>query len=239
MNPSPKILIVEDNAEMSALVASAFKKEGYRVTAAGDGRSMMKIIENERIDLIILDIMLPGDDGLTICRNLQSSSSIPIIIMSAKGDELDRVLGLKMGADDYVSKPFSMMELIARAQAVLRRTGSEIRYELSENPNQYSFAGWVLDIAQRELINSEDIIVPLSTGEIDLLCVFLQRPKRTLSRDQLLDLARGRDAQAFDRSIDTQVSRLRRKIEIDPREPKIIKTVWGGGYILSVDVSTS
>lgn len=239
MEQNPKILIVEDNIEMSALVSKAFKKEGFRVANASDGRSMKKIIENERVDLIILDIMLPGVDGLTLCRDLQASSSIPVIIVSAKGDELDRVLGLKMGADDYIAKPFSMLELIARAQAVLRRSRSDSPQLDQEGISTYIFAGWVLEISQRELVSPKDIVVPLSTGEFSLLLVLLQRPKRVLTRDQLLDLARGREAQAFDRSIDTQISRLRRKIEEDPRDPKIVKTVWGGGYILSVDVSTS
>lgn len=239
MEQSPKILIVEDNIEMSALVSKAFKKEGFRVVVVGDGRSMKKIIANERVDLIILDIMLPGEDGLTICRDLQATSSIPVIIVSAKGDELDRVLGLKMGADDYVSKPFSMLELIARAHAVLRRSSSDLSQHHQEGISRYGFGGWVLEISQRELVNPEGIVVPLSTGEFDLLLVLLQRPKRVMTRDQLLDLARGRDAQAFDRSIDTQISRLRRKLEQNPRDPKIIKTVWGGGYILSVEVVSS
>jgi len=236
MENTPKILIVEDNKELSDLVARAFKKEGYRVSKAGDGRAMMRAIENERIDLIVLDVMLPGEDGLTLCRNLRATSQKPVIIISAKGDELDRIVGLKMGADDYLPKPFSTMELIARVEAVLRRADSIAIEHAETGEEQFQFSNWTLDINQRELTSSDDIIVALSTGEFDLLKVFLDRPKRVLSREQLLDLARGRNAQAFDRSIDTQISRLRRKIEQDPRNPTIIKTVWGGGYVFAVDV---
>ncbi len=233
----PKILIVEDNTELRGLISKYLKKDGYRISTAGNGREMLSILDKERIDLIILDVMLPGQDGLALCRNLRASSSKPVIIISAKGDELDKVLGLKMGADDYVTKPFSMAELSARIEAVLRRADSNSPVQSDTQHKGYQFSRWFFDLERRELIEDGDVIVPLSTGEFDLLNVFVQRPKRTLSRDQLLDLARGRDTTAFDRSIDTQVSRLRRKIEIDPRVPQIIKTVWGGGYIFAADVS--
>jgi len=237
MENLPKILIVEDNSELRDLISKFLKKEGYRVSKAGNGREMLSVLDKERIDLIILDVMLPGQDGLALCRNLRASSSKPVIIISAKGEELDKILGLKMGADDYVTKPFSMAELSARIEAVLRRSDNNASVQSDEKYRGYKFSRWFFDLERRELIEDDDIIVPLSTGEFDLLNVFVQRPKRTLSRDQLLDLARGRDATAFDRSIDTQVSRLRRKIEIDPREPQIIKTVWGGGYIFATEVS--
>lgn len=237
MENLPKILIVEDNSELRDLISKFLKKEGYRVSKAGNGREMLSVLDKERIDLIILDVMLPGQDGLALCRNLRASSSKPVIIISAKGEELDKILGLKMGADDYVTKPFSMAELSARIEAVLRRSDNNASVQSDEKYRGYKFSRWFFDLERRELIEDDDIIVPLSTGEFDLLNVFVQRPKRTLSRDQLLDLARGRDATGFDRSIDTQVSRLRRKIEIDPREPQIIKTVWGGGYIFATEVS--
>lgn len=237
MEITPKILIVEDNREMQELVSKALQKEGYRVSLAGDGKEMNRALENERVDLVILDVMLPGDDGLTLCRDLRTKATTPVIIISAKGEELDRVLGLKMGADDYLAKPFSTLELIARVQAVLRRTERETSSPSNETGKIYRFNTWRLDPDRRELIASDNVIVPLSTGEFELLHVFVQRPNRVLSREQLLDLARGRDTVAFDRSIDTQVSRLRRKIEQDPKSPIIIKTVWGGGYVLSAEVT--
>tara|TARA_R110000782_G_scaffold132359_5_gene224372 strand:- start:25117 stop:25875 length:759 start_codon:yes stop_codon:yes gene_type:complete len=237
MEMTPKILVVEDNREMRELVSKALRKEGYRVSVAGDGKEMNKALDNERVDLIILDVMLPGDDGLTLCRDLRSKATTPVIIISAKGEELDRVLGLKMGADDYLPKPFSTLELIARVQAVLRRIEREPTSPPNEPSKIYKFNGWRLDVERRELIAVDNVIVPLSTGEFSLLQVLVQRPNRVLSREQLLDLARGRDSVAFDRSIDTQVSRLRRKIEHDPKNPTIIKTVWGGGYVLSAEVT--
>ncbi len=237
MEITPKVLVVEDNHEIRELVSKALRKEGYRVSLAGDGKEMNRALENERVDLIILDLMLPGDDGLTLCRDLRTKAATPVIIISAKGDELDRVLGLKMGADDYLAKPFSTLELIARVQAVLRRTERETGSPPIENGKIYKFDTWRLDPDRREMIASDNVVVPLSTGEFELLHVFVQRPNRVLSREQLLDLARGRDTVAFDRSIDTQVSRLRRKIEQDPKNPTIIKTVWGGGYVLSAEVT--
>lgn len=237
MENTSKILIVEDNTELRGLVSKYLKNDGYRISTAGNGREMLRALNDEQIDLIILDVMLPGQDGLFLCRNLRASSSKPVIIISAKGDELDRVLGLKMGADDYVTKPFSMAELSARIEAVLRRADTGLSIAANEEFKGYQFSRWFFDLERRELIENNDIIVPLSTGEFDLLNVFVQRPNRMLSRDQLLDLARGRDATVYDRSIDTQISRLRRKIEIDPREPEIIKTVWGGGYVFATEVS--
>lgn len=237
MEITPKILVVEDNREMRELVSKALRKEGYRVSLAGDGKEMNRALDNERVDLIILDVMLPGDDGLTLCRDLRTKATTPVIIISAKGEELDRVLGLKMGADDYLPKPFSTLELIARVQAVLRRIDREPAAAPNESGKIYKFNGWRLDVERRELIAADNVIVPLSTGEFSLLQVLVQRPNRVLSREQLLDLARGRDSVAFDRSIDTQVSRLRRKIEHDPKNPTIIKTVWGGGYVLSAEVA--
>lgn len=217
-------------------MSRALKKDGYRVSTAANGREMFKAIGQERIDLVVLDIMLPGDDGLTLCRNLRVKSSTPVIIVSAKDEEMDRILGLKMGADDYVAKPFSMMELSARIEAVLRRAANGTSHKTEIDTVLFRFDNWTFDIDKRQLIGSDNITVPMSTGEFDLLKVFVERPNRVLSRDQLLDLARGRNAQAFDRSIDTQVSRLRRKVEIDPRNPMIIKTVWGGGYVFAAKV---
>ena len=238
MRSVPKILIVEDNRELRGLICRSLKKDGYRVAEAEGGRSMQRQLDEGRVDLIVLDIMLPGQDGLTLCRNLRAKSTTPVIFVSAKDDDLDKVLGLKMGADDYLVKPFTMAELSARIEAVLRRAESGgAATNADDDVDGYLFDRWFFDIARRELVEAGDIVVPLSTGEFDLLKIFVERPQRVLSRDQLLDLTRGRDATVFDRSVDTQVSRLRRKIETDSRNPQFIKTVWGGGYVFAVDVS--
>jgi two-component system OmpR family response regulator len=238
MQGAPHILIVDDHREIRDLVSRALAKEGFRVSAAADGRAMRKVLADSRIDLVLLDLMLPGEDGLTLCRVLRAESSIPIIMLTAKGDEVDRVIGLEMGADDYVPKPFGSRELVARIKAVLRRSQERAAEPSPDGrPRRYRFEQWMLDTGARELLRDDGITVPLSTGEYDLLIALVERPQRVLSRDQLLDLARGRAANAFDRSIDTQVSRLRRKLERDPAEPKIIKTVWGGGYMFTPAVS--
>jgi two-component system OmpR family response regulator len=197
---------------------------------------MRKVLADSRIDLILLDLMLPGEDGLSLCRALRAESHIPIIMLTAKGDEVDRVIGLEMGADDYLAKPFGSRELIARIRAVLRRSQDRGSAATGRQPRRYRFDRWQLDTGARELLGDDGVILPLSTAEYDLLIVFVERPQRVLSRDQLLDLARGR-ANALDRSIDTQVSRLRRKLERDPGDPKLIKTVWGGGYMFMPAVS--
>lgn len=242
--PQPHILVVEDNAEIRDLVIKLLSREGFRVSPAADGKAMHRAMADGAFDLILLDLMLPGEDGLSLCRTLRASSQVPVIMLTAKGDEIDRVVGLELGADDYIAKPFSGRELVARIRAVLRRTRSPSA-SLAANPDDaadtaagFRFDRWLLDTRKRELIRDGAIRVPLSTGEYDLLHVFVQRPQRVLNRDQLLDLARGRAAQMFDRSIDTQVSRLRKKLENDPTDPQIIKTIWGGGYMFAQDVET-
>jgi two-component system OmpR family response regulator len=236
MHEAPHILIVDDHREIRDLVSRALSREGFRVSTAADGRAMRKVLADSRIDLVLLDLMLPGEDGLSLCRALRAQSDLPVIMLTAKGDEVDRVIGLELGADDYVPKPFGSRELVARIRAVLRRARAE-HAEPVEKAAAYRFDRWRLDAGARELMRDDGVIVPLSTGEYDLLLAFVQRPQRVLSRDQLLDLARGRAAAAFDRSIDTQVSRLRKKLERDPADPKIIKTVWGGGYAFAAAVS--
>ena len=233
---APHILIVDDHREIRDLVSRALSKEGFRVSTAADGRSMRKVLADSRIDLVLLDLMLPGEDGLSLCRALRAQSSIPIIMLTAKGDELDRVIGLEMGADDYLPKPFGSRELVARIKAVLRRGREPAAADRRHRPERYRFDRWALDTGARELVRDDGVAVPLSTGEYDLLIALVERPQRVLSRDQLLDLARGRSAAGLDRSIDTQVSRLRKKLERDPGEPKIIKTVWGGGYMFTPTV---
>jgi len=234
---SQHILLVDDNPEILDLVRRFLIRDGFRVSTAVDGKFMRKVLEESRIDLIVLDVMLPGEDGLTLCRQLRTTSNIPVIMLTAKGDEIDRVLGLEMGADDYLSKPFSSRELLARIKAVLRRTQQLPSALENQDTSNYYFAGWELDLAKRELNSIDQIVIPLSTGEYDLLLAFVRHPMRVLNRDQLLDLARGRQAVGFDRSIDTQISRLRRKIEDDPKQPTLIKTVWGGGYIFTPTVT--
>ena len=238
MQGAPHILIVDDHREIRDLVSRALTKEGFRVSTAADGRAMQKVLSAGRIDLILLDLMLPGEDGLSLCRKLRAESNVPIIMLTAKGEEVDRVIGLEMGADDYLPKPFGSRELIARIRAVLRRSNEGISRGASEQrPRSYHFDRWVLDIGLRALLRDDGVAVPLSTGEFDLLIALVERPQRVLNRDQLLDLARGRSASSLDRSIDTQVSRLRKKLELDPGDPRIIKTVWGGGYMFTPDVS--
>lgn len=236
MQSGSHILIVDDHREIRDLVSRALTKEGFRVSTAADGRAMQKVMADGRIDLILLDLMLPGEDGLSLCRSLRAESNIPIIMLTAKGEEVDRVIGLEMGADDYLPKPFGSRELIARIKAVLRRSQG-LKEEPEQKPKSYHFGRWGLDTGARALLRDDGVTVPLSTGEYDLLIALVERPQRVLNRDQLLDLARGRSSAGLDRSIDTQVSRLRKKLEIDPSDPQLIKTVWGGGYIFTPAVS--
>ncbi len=236
MNAGPHILIVDDHREIRDLVSRALAKEGFRISTAADGKAMRKVLTDARIDLILLDLMLPDEDGLSICRSLRTDSDIPIIMLTAKGDEIDRVIGLEMGADDYLPKPFGSRELIARIRAVLRRNRAQQPVADRDKSKRYRFERWAFDVDKRELTGDDGVAMPLSTGEFDLLLALVEHPQRTLSRDQLLDLARHRAANTFDRSMDTQVSRLRKKIERDASDPKLIKTIWGGGYIFTPDV---
>ena len=238
MENGPHILIVDDHREIRELVGRALTREGFRVTAAADGRAMQRALADGRFDLILLDLMLPGEDGLSLCRRVRADSDIPIIMLTAKGEEVDRVIGLEMGADDYLPKPFGSRELIARIRAVLRRAHrAPAADDPPPTPRRYRFDRWELHTETRELQRDDGVALPLSTGEYELLLALVERPQRVLSRDQLLDLARGRTAAAFDRSIDTQVSRLRKKLERDPAEPRLIKTIWGGGYMFAATVT--
>jgi len=244
MDSSPHILVVDDDREIRDLLGRFLGKHGYRVTVAADGREMARVLADWAIDLIVLDLMLPGEDGLTLCRDLRSSSAIPVIMLTAMGEETDRIIGLEMGADDYLPKPFNPRELLARIKAVLRRAdlqpGRRAARGLADGEGEtaVAFAGWRFNLDSRELTAPDGVRVELSGGEYELLAAFVSRPQRVLSRDQLLDLARGRDSQPFDRAIDVQVSRLRRKIEADPANPQIIKTVRGGGYVFTPAVET-
>jgi two-component system OmpR family response regulator len=238
MTNAPHILIVDDHREIRELVGRALTKEGFRISAAADGKAMRKVLADSRIDLILLDLMLPGENGLALCRELRMQSNIPIIMVTAKGEEVDKVIGLELGADDYLPKPFGTRELVARIHAVLRRTRADpASAAVPAKPKRYAFDRWILNTEARELIRGDGVTVALSTGEFDLLLAMVERPARVLTREMLLDLARGRAAAAFDRSIDTQISRLRKKLEVDPSEPRIIQTVWGGGYMFAAAVS--
>ena len=238
MTAAPHILVVDDHREIRDLVGRALTKEGFRVSSAADGKTMRKVLADSRIDLILLDLMLPGENGLALCRELRAQSRIPIIMITAKGEEVDRVIGLELGADDYLPKPFGTRELVARINAVLRRSRVDPESP-ADKPKQFAFDRWMLKVEARELVRDDGVAVPLSTGEFNLLIVMVERAGRVLTRDILLDLARGRAAGAFDRSIDTQVSRLRKKLEHDPADPKIIQTVWGGGYLFAPIVTRS
>lgn len=236
MDPSPHLLVVDDDREIRDLLNRFLTKHGFRVSTARDGREMREILAGWRIDLVVLDLMLPGDDGIALCRELRRKSNLPVIMLTAMSDETDRVVGLEVGADDYVAKPFSARELMARIKAVLRRSGAAPGPAEDAPRSAYRFAGWRLDPKTRQATSPDGLLVALSAGEFDLLHAFVTHPGRVLSRDQLLDLTHGRDAGPFDRSVDIQVSRLRRKIEADPGDPQLIKTVRAGGYMFVAQV---
>ena len=238
MNEFQRVLIVDDEPDVRTIVTHLLEQYGFSVESAGDGRAMMDALKKGSFDIVLLDLMLPGEDGLSLCRRLRSVSSVPIIMMTAMGEETDRIVGLEVGADDYIGKPFNPRELLARVKAVLRRSGSTRDEATDAEPDDViAFEGWRLDTARRELYRPDGTFVPLTAAEYDLLLVFVERPNRVLSRDQLLDFTKGRTAAPFDRSIDVQLSRLRRKIEKDPKNPTIIKTVRGAGYVFSGEVS--
>jgi two-component system, OmpR family, response regulator len=238
MEQSPHILFVEDDPDIRALVADFLEHNGYRLSVARDGREMDRMLGVSRIDLLILDIMLPKEDGLSLCRRIRASSDVPIIMLTARASEVDRVVGLEIGADDYLTKPFGTHELLARIRALLRRAQS-LGTPQARQRSVLQFAGWKLDVGTRRLTAADGAQVPLTGGEFELLSAFCERPNRVLTRDQLLDLTRGRNPALFDRSIDIQVSRLRRKIEADPKDPLIIQTVRSGGYIFTAEVTAA
>jgi two-component system OmpR family response regulator len=237
MPSTPHILIVDDDRRIRTSLARFLTLNGFRVSAAKDGVAMFEALEKGRVDLIVLDIMMPGEDGLALCRRLREASRIPIIFLTALSTEIDCVVGLELGADDYICKPIRPRELLARIRAVLRRGGDAAPQRQSAPVASYEFDGWRLDAVRRTLRNPEGALVELTGGEFDLLLVFAARSRRVLTREQLLDLTRGKEAAVFDRSIDVQVSRLRRKMESDPQAPALIKTVRSGGYIFCADVS--
>lgn len=228
------LLIVDDDADLRELLAGYLGRQGFRVSGAADGRGMWAALEREPPDLVILDVMLPGDDGLVLCRTLRAHSTIPVIMLTARGDDTDRIIGLEMGADDYLPKPFNPRELLARIKSILRRARS-VPAEPGEI-RRFHFAGWTLQVDVRQLIAPDGVVVALGASDYRLLRVFLDHPQRVLSRDQLLDLTQGREAAPFDRSIDVQVSRLRRRLRDDPRDAALIKTIRNEGYLLTAQV---
>jgi two-component system OmpR family response regulator len=235
MNDKPHVLLVDDERSIREPLAQYLSRNGFRVTAAADAAEARTRLAGSAIDLVVLDIMMPGEDGLSLCRHIRESGDLPVILLTAMSEETDRIIGLEMGADDYVLKPFSPRELVARIKAIFRRVASGGARQHADGTN-YAFDGWVLKTGERTLVDREGVAVPLSTAEYNLMLAFATRPNQVLSRDQLLDITQGREANAFDRAIDNQISRLRRKIEADPKNPRFIKTVWGGGYTLAADV---
>lgn len=232
LRPEAHILVVEDDSEMRTLIAKFLRQNGYRVTGVRDGREMWDTLSNAQVDLVLLDIMLPGQSGLDLTRALRAKTHVPIIMVTARGEETDRVVGLELGADDYVPKPFSRPELLARIRAVLRRAQRVDSARAAEPVGgRILFAGWALDTRRRELTAPDGSSVDLSGGEYDMLLAFCEHPQRVLTRDQLLDLARNRVSESIDRSVDVMVSRLRRKIEPTDDSPALIKTIRGVGYM--------
>ncbi len=232
------IYIVDDNKDIRDLTGRYLTTHGFKTSVAEDGRALRALVKTALPDLVVLDIMMPGEDGLSICRFLRETTQVPVILLTAMADETDRIIGLEMGADDYLVKPFNPRELLARIKAVLRRSQSLPPSKLQdiESSKFAQFNNWQLDIRARELVDENNVSYVLSTAEYMLLSVFLMHPNTELNRDQLLELARGREAQLFDRSIDNLISRLRRKVEKDIKNPVLIKTVWGKGYIFCADV---
>lgn len=234
----PHILVVEDARDIREPLARYLREHGYRSMTAADAATARKAMKTSAIDLVVLDINMPGEDGLSLCRYIRDNSQIPVILLTARGEEVDRIIGLEMGADDYIPKPFSPRELVARIAAVIRRTNALPPRQQAPLAPRIRFGEWTLNTRQRELVGADGVAMPLSSGEFRLLVALLEHPKLALSRNQLLDLTKGRDAELFDRSIDNHVSRLRKKLETDPKNPRYIKTVWGGGYIFAVEPET-
>jgi DNA-binding response OmpR family regulator len=242
MSSPVHILVVDDDPRIRSMLRRYLTGEGFKVSDAGDGNAMRKVLAGATIDLVLLDLMLPGEDGLSLARAIRQHSEVPVIMLTGKGDLIDRVVGLEAGADDYITKPFELREVLARIRTVLRRA----RPSSAALPSSAAtgtageilqFQGWRLDLVRRELTPPAGALVALTAGEFDLLCAFAQHPNRVLSRTQLIELVKGREWAAYDRAIDTQVGRLRKKLESDPAHPKLIKTVRGGGYVFAAAVT--
>lgn len=231
-----KLLLVDDEASLREPLAEYLSRQGFAVTQAADASKARAILLHDVPDLVLLDIMMPGEDGLSLCRHLIEARNLPVILLTAKGEATDRIVGLEVGADDYVVKPFEPRELVARVRSVLRRAVKGTAAANSQDDAHYEFEGWQLDPLKHRLTDPEGSVVPISSAEFRLLIALLGHPKQVMDRDKLLDMVQGREAHLFDRAVDNQISRLRRKIEADNRDPKLIQTVWGGGYRLACDV---
>ena len=231
----PKLLLVDDEAALREPLAEYLSRQGFAVTQAVSAAEARSRLRDDRPDLVLLDIMMPGEDGLSLCRHLVEAQDLPVIFLTARGEATDRIVGLEIGADDYVVKPFEPRELVARIRSVLRRSARAPANAPAED-EVLIFEGWQLDPLKRRLIDPEGALVAISSVEFRLLMAFLEHPRQVLDRDRLLDMVQGREAHLFDRAVDNQVSRLRRKIEVDSRNPQLIQTVWGGGYMLAADV---
>ncbi|HYW93523.1 MAG TPA: response regulator [Gammaproteobacteria bacterium] len=236
MNETAHILVVDDDAEIRDLLETYLSDNGYRATAVRDGHGLRAVLEHQQVDLVVLDLMLPGDDGLTLCRELRSHSRVPVLMLTARGDEVDRILGLEMGADDYLPKPFNPRELLARIKSILRRTHQGSQDKDDRGGRRFLFDGWCFDRVTRQLLAPDGASIALSGAEYRLLEILLRHANEVLSRDQLMRHLHGRDSGPFDRSLDVQVSRLRQRLGDDGREPRVIKTVRNRGYVLAVPV---
>ncbi len=231
---STRLLLVDDEAALRDPLAEYLSRLGFAVRLAASAAEARSRLREELPDLVLLDIMMPGEDGLSLCRHLAESQAVPTILLTARGEATDRIVGLEIGADDYVVKPFEPRELVARIRSVLRRAAKGGSAPIEDE--LFEFEGWRLDPLKRRLSNPEGALVAISSAEFRLLMAFLEHPRQVLDRDRLLDLVQGREAHLFDRAVDNQISRLRRKIEVDSRNPALIQTVWGGGYLLAADV---
>lgn len=238
MTNKTHILLVDDEASLREPLAEYLVKQGYKVQQASDASVARSLLNAYDFDIILLDIMMPGEDGLSLCRFVTDKTDIPVIFISAKTEETERIIGLELGADDYITKPFSPRELVARIKVVLRRADKGGTRQNGTTGGAYQFSGWTLKCDKRSLIDADGVNISLSTGEYQMLLALVSRAGKVLNRDQLLDITQGREAHAFDRAVDNQISRLRRKIESDPKNPQIIKTVWGGGYVLAGEVKS-
>jgi len=231
------LLLVDDERDIREPLAAYLSRNGYRVSKAGNAEAARALLAAKEFDLVLLDIMMPGEDGLALTAFIRATTTLPVILLTARAEETDRIVGLEIGADDYVTKPFSPRELMARIKAVLRRAGDTSVRVRPPEAKSFGFGPWVLKTGERELVGRDGVAIPLSSGEYNILHAFVTHPRRVLSRDQLLDLSQGRELAAFERSIDNHISRLRKKIEESASDPKLIKTVWGGGYMLLSEVT--